>query len=297
MITTQRGLELPKKILVLDTETISIEKRFIYDVGWSVMEFCEKLQKYVAIVKRQYIIKQFYECKPLFETAYYSSKKVNYTRLLRGRKAKLKHWGHAMRRLESDIAEHNIDSYFAYNVDFDRKAFIFSSEFLNSINPLKNLQPYDIWTIASNIHHSEGYQNFVRSWHNKYLEDRKVYKKLSWLEKQQTKINNRHGISEAGNFVTNAEMTYAYLINDLEYVEEHTSLQDVEIESDILNYCIDLIDTKQLTRRTGGELINANLMKSITIDLVRQGISKKMTFNYNKRTNQTSKNTIKLERF
>ena len=48
-----------------------------------------------------------------------------------------------------------------------------------------------------------------------------------------------HGfVSEAGNIQTSAEVAYRFLTNNLDFVESHTGLEDVEIETAILMNCL-----------------------------------------------------------
>ena len=61
-------------ILILDTETIGIEKCFSYNVGWVIRNTTTK----ETITKKDYVVKQFWKNKPLFETAYYATKKQLY---------------------------------------------------------------------------------------------------------------------------------------------------------------------------------------------------------------------------
>ena len=48
-----------------------------------------------------------------------------------------------------------------------------------------------------------------------------------------------HGfVSDAGNIQTSAEVAYRFLTNDPDFVESHTGLEDVEIETAILMNCL-----------------------------------------------------------
>ena len=67
---------LPNKIMILDTETIGLEKCFVYDIGFIVAELQEN-GFYKPIVKSQFIIEQVYDNRELFETAYYNDKNKN----------------------------------------------------------------------------------------------------------------------------------------------------------------------------------------------------------------------------
>ena len=49
---------LPKRIIILDTETISITKPYIYDLGFIVAELDESTNQYKAIAQSQQVIEQ-----------------------------------------------------------------------------------------------------------------------------------------------------------------------------------------------------------------------------------------------
>ena len=73
---------------MFDTETIGLEKRFCYDLGYGIYD-----RKGNPMVERQFIIEQIWNNKPLFETAYYAEKKELYVSKLRGRTAVLEKVG------------------------------------------------------------------------------------------------------------------------------------------------------------------------------------------------------------
>lgn len=205
-------MKLNKHIIVLDTETISLGKRFIYDVGYIVAEL--KSDKYEPIEKRSFVVKQIFKNKELFMTAYYSEKRPLYTSMLKGKTAKQKHFGHILRAIRADMNKYNVTQIYAYNAPFDKGAFNFTTNHFKLTNPIKDIQWYDIQKVANTyIHKTRQYKDFV----------------------------TEHGKeTEKGYIQTNAETTYGSIINDPDYKEEHTGLQDCYIELSILNECVKL---------------------------------------------------------
>ena len=66
--------------IVLDTETISLEKPFVYDLGYVIVNDNGDI-----IAKKSYVISQVWNNKELFATAYYADKKpLYYARLKSG---------------------------------------------------------------------------------------------------------------------------------------------------------------------------------------------------------------------
>ena len=45
-------------------------------------------------------------------------------------------------------------------------------------------------------------------------------------------------VSEAGNIQTSAEVAYRFLTNQVDFIESHTGLEDVQIECQILLNCL-----------------------------------------------------------
>ena len=203
---------LPSSILVLDTETISIDKAFIYDLGYIVAKLDTETLQYVAVERSQEIISQIYDNKPLFETAYYSNKRKIYTSLMKGRTAKKNKFGYALQKLKHTIKEHNITHVFAYNSNFDFRAVQQTADLFKAQNTLKDLMWVDILAVANHyIHQTTHYTTYAGQ--------------NGW-------------INASGYIQTNAEKTYAFLTKNPDYVEPHTSLQDCEIELEILNACV-----------------------------------------------------------
>lgn len=212
-----------KRIIVLDTEAISLQKPFIYDLGFIVAEW--NGMEYIPIYRSQAIIEQIYHNRELFATAYYGEKRPRYTSLLKGRKAKKKKFGWAIHHLLKMIKFYEVEALFAYNNGFDIKALNFTAKNFNYNVDFNNFIWHDILAIANNfIHNSLDYMEFAKE--NDLLGASKRYVQ------------------------TNAEATYKYITNNVNYIEPHMALQDSEIELDILNEAIKLgynmkIETKK----------------------------------------------------
>lgn len=201
----ERGQDM--NILVFDTETISLNRPYIYNVGYVIAD--EKTGK--TLVKRDLVIKQVWENKPLLSTAYYSYKKPLYISALRGRKAKLVHWGEMCRIMCKDIQRYNVLHAYAYNSPFDERAFYFNHcYFMNKRRPLDNVFVHNIMDEVKPILKQDNYITFCTQ--NDYL-------------------------TKTGRPQKTAESMYAYLTNNPNYQEEHTALADSEIELYIHLHC------------------------------------------------------------
>ena len=72
---------MQKNIIVFDTETISLNKNFIYNIGYVI---CDPDGK--VLLQRDMVIRQIYDNAPLFATAYYAKKRPLYTSKMKARR-------------------------------------------------------------------------------------------------------------------------------------------------------------------------------------------------------------------
>lgn len=201
---------MQKNILIIDTETIGLDKPFIYDLGIVVAEHTEK--GYQIVLENSFIIKQIYDNKLLFETAYYHKKRPLYIKSMQSRKSIKKYWGHVARYIDKLITTYDIKTVYAYNSPFDKKAVETTSQILKSYQPLKRVAWRDIMAISNElIHQTKEYQDYCK-WNN--------------------------GITPKGYYQTNAEKTYQFIKGEPNFTEDHMGLQDARIELEILNECI-----------------------------------------------------------
>lgn len=191
-----------KYSMIIDTETIDLQKRFIYDIGFKVLD--EKLN---VVEQNHFIIKQVYDNRELFNTAYYFEKRKLYVSLLKGRKAEKVYFGYATQKIIRILKKYNIKNIYAYNASFDKGAFEYTSAFYKVIPPFTNCEFIDIMKLAKPIYNGLEYQAFAI----------------------------KYGFLTANsNFKKSAEKVYAFLTNNPDYVEKHISIPDCEIELEIL---------------------------------------------------------------
>lgn len=189
-------------IMVLDTETINLEKRFVYDLGYTIADADGNV-----VAKKSYIISQIFNNKELFATGYYSNKMPLYLERLKSGYSKKVGWGNAMRYLANDIKKYGITKIYAYNSKFDAKAFAFMCSWFNIVNPLGATEVLDIMDFIEPITNTKEYKEFCLS--NGYMTKNKRPQKK-------------------------AETLCRFLRNDTDFVEEHTGLEDSLIELEIL---------------------------------------------------------------
>ena len=197
--------------LVLDTETINLEKQFVYDLGYTIADNDNNV-----VLKKSYVISQVYNNKELFATGYYSNKMPLYLERLVSVYSKKVGWGHAMRYLANDIKKYGITEIYAYNSKFDTKAIAFMCSWFNVVNPLGTNEILDIMDFIKPITNTKEYKDFCKE--NGYMTKHKY-------PRPQMK----------------AETLYRYLTDNVDYEEEHTGLEDSLIELEILLTALGLL--------------------------------------------------------
>lgn len=197
-------------VMVFDTETVSIDKPFCYNVGYVIFD----TDSLAIICKKDYVIEQVWHNPMLFSTAYYAEKRPLYVSAMRSRKATLDKWGYVMRDMARDMREHKVQYAYAYNSPFDDKVFTFNTEWYHTNNPLDEIPVLDIRGMVSEfITNTADYKEFC--------EQHELF-------------------TDSGNYSGTAEALYRYITHDETFVEAHTALADSEIEAEILVTCLEL---------------------------------------------------------
>lgn len=199
------------RVLVLDTETLGLKDRRVYDLGYIVYDTADGKE----LVKRDYIIKQVYDNPELMKSAYYNNKRPIYEKRLADGYCKKCYWGTACRTLAQDIEKLKVDGIYAYNSMFDTKAIKETSRsFGAKVNPIPD-GILDIMNYIDSITETEDYNRFCTE--NNY----------------KTKHNPPRNRATA-------EVLYRYLLGQTDYEEEHTALEDSKIELTILMVALGL---------------------------------------------------------
>jgi hypothetical protein len=169
--------------------------------------------KYATLKSVGNVVKQVYQNKMMFETAYYAEKRKLYTSALRGKTYKQNYMGNILRQLKKDIKEYNVSMVLGYNVNADLRSIGFTSEYLKLDNPFTDTKVIDLMPIVVNT-----------------ICDTNEYKTFA-------KENNL--ITEKGYYKMSVESVMKYINNNIEFSEKHLGKSDNENEIDLLNYAIE----------------------------------------------------------
>lgn len=201
-----------KYIMVLDTETCnSLEEPLVYDIGWAVVDKQGNIYK-----SKSYIVAEiFFGEKDLMTSSYYAEKIPMYLEDIKVGNRKVASYYEIRKQLFEDMEEFGVEVVSAYNARFDVKALNFTSKW---ISEKPYFFPYNqqIWCImkmaTDTICKQKMYDYFCKS--------------NGFLTNHKTPQNRR-----------TAEVVYRYIENDTDFIESHTALEDVEIETAIMAHC------------------------------------------------------------
>lgn len=196
-------------IVVFDTETTSINKPFVYNIGYTIWNVETKTK----LKSHDFVVEQVWHNRELFTTAYYSEKRAEYVARMRGRTCEMKKLGHITQIMCREFAEFEVTSAYAFNSPFDDNVFEYNCEWFKVKNPFDTIPIFDIRAYVHNCF-------AFKPDYQKFCEDNKYF-------------------TESQNYSTTAETVFRYITKNTDFIEEHTALADAEIELDILLACIE----------------------------------------------------------
>lgn len=189
------------------------DKPLIYDLGFSV---CDKQGN--IYYEASFVIEEIFREKDLMNSCYYSNKVPQYKKDIAEGKRTLVSFQYAKDEMIETLEKYNISNIGAYNCSFDRNALNYTnSQILGrkwflpwSIN--QRMSYFCIWLLAC---------------------------ETIFLQKSFPQWAFENGFySPSGNFRTNAEVAYNYIHKTNDFSEEHTGLEDVKIEIEIMVHCL-----------------------------------------------------------
>lgn len=209
--------------IVLDTETcnglitekgLDLSCSLVYDIGWQVID-----KKGNVYSRRSFIVKEIFSVeKELMQSAYYATKIPSYLVDLKEGTRLEKKWYEIRRVLLEDCNTYNVKAIVAHNAPFDYRATNNTSRWLTK-SKYRWFLPYgvpifDTMNMAlDTIAKEKGYISFC--------------KRNGYMTKHKTPRCR-----------VTAEILYRYISGNNDFIESHTGLEDVTIESEIFVACM-----------------------------------------------------------
>ena len=190
----------PNIYCVFDTETVGIDKKWIYDLGLVIVAKTGK-----ALYKKRWIIDEIINIPNIEQMAFYGDKIKKFYNKEQAVKFAL-----AREEFRDIMKYFEVNVITAYNLQFDMSAIKDTLQKLEIGNKFLNnpVDYFDLWNASCNSIFQQKYYKVIARQQN-------------WL-------------TEKGNFLTNAEVAYRYITGNYNFVESHTALEDAEIEGRIL---------------------------------------------------------------
>lgn len=209
--------------ILLDNDSVDLTQSLVYDLGWAITDADGNVYK-----TRSFVIAEiFCGMKDVMESAYYADKIPQYWEDIKSGKRILASFWKVKKALKDDIKEYGVKNIFAHNASFDVRALNNTIRYITK-SKFRWFFPWsiEIWDTLKmarkTIAKREDYIVFCAK--NNYLTKHK---------KPQVRLT--------------AEILFRYLSGDNNFVESHTGLEDVLIETKIMAYCLKL--DKKVERR------------------------------------------------
>lgn len=198
--------------LIIDTETAnSIGQPLPYDIGYAV---CDRFGH--IVLERSFVVAEiFLDHKEMMKSAYFAEKIPHYWEDIKNGTREIKSIFNIRKQIKEDMKKYRIKKVGAYNMAFDKRALnnvirYCSKSLIRWFFPF-GTEFFCIWSMACQV----------------------LLNSTSYI-----KFALQNGLeSEAGNIQTSAEACYKFLTNSVDFTEEHTGLEDVRIEIDIMAKC------------------------------------------------------------
>ena len=206
--------------IVIDTETCPIDKdltdvlptnMWTYDCGWAVVDKRGNVYRTRSFVNADIFLDE----KDLMKSAYYAEKIPRYWEDIKAGRRTLTSFYNIRKTLMEDIAEFNVTEIFAHNMRFD----------YGTLNTTQR------WLTKSK------YRYF-------FSKDLVICDTLKMARDVIAKMPTYRRFCEENGYMTKnhqvkltAEVIFRFITKNNDFVENHTGLEDVLIEKEILAYC------------------------------------------------------------
>lgn len=209
-----------KQIIVVDTETCNIQNsdkvlpgnNLTYNIGWAavVPTTGEKLEEHSYVVP-EIFMGEWYKMK----SAYYADKIPQYWAGLATGEYVMKPFFEIINEIRHYCRDNNVVAICAHNARFDVDALNTTAEWLTGyrFHVLPDIEIWDSMKMARSI-----------------FNDRPTYQAFC----KENNFMTKHKVPRCQ---MTAEVLYRYITKDVNFVEEHTALADVLIESEIIFAC------------------------------------------------------------
>ena len=200
-----------QKYLMFDTETTNdLECPICYDFGFFVIDDDGKVYE-----RGSYVVADVFLDKELMASAYFADKIPAYWDDIKSGKRLLRRWQTIKSIVRDVMAQHQITCVVAHNTRFDYLSTATTQRYL-TCSKWRYFFPYG----------------------TQFLDTLKMARATFSKDEQYIAFCEEHQfLNKYNKPQLTAEVLYRYLTNNIEFVESHTGLEDVEIEMQIFLEC------------------------------------------------------------
>lgn len=204
-------IEKNEKVIVLDTETTNdLDCPIVYDLGFAVVDLAGNVYE-----THSYVVADIFLDKELMASAFFADKIPQYWEDIKQGKRIMRKWQTIKAILADVCTQYGVTKIFAHNAIFDWRSCQTTQRYL-TCSKYRYFFPYQIelWDTLQMARKLMGDDYKEWCYVNNYLTSR--------LCARYT-----------------AEIIYRYLMQNDEFEEAHTALEDVLIEKEIMCYCLE----------------------------------------------------------
>lgn len=229
----QVNLKKERYLMFIDTETIGTlnvkESILPFEIGMKVLD----TENNKIVKEKSYLVRKFFNNKFIMLSTFSATKYPNYfEKLENDKRYKTMSVNDISKDIEKTISRYGIKIMVAHNGNFDKTAM---SRLFNEFgveNPFEKIDLLDTMEISKIITFSKDYTNFC-------LENKD----------NLNSMKDSNFITNSGRVRTTAQAIYCYLIQNPDFQEAHTGLEDIDIEIEIF---------RQSLERLGNTMVNLN---------------------------------------
>ena len=208
-------------LLVVDTETantidndgkLDMSNVLMYDCGWSVVDTAGNVYAERSFVNADIFLHE----KELMNSAYYASKIPQYWEEIKNGTRILATTRTIRKAMLDDIKTYGIKEVAAHNARFDYNA-------LNIIQRWTTKSKYRFW-----------FPYGIEIWDTMKM----ARQTIAQMPSYERFCEENGFFTKTGRLPLTAECLYRFITKDPYFVESHTGLEDVQIEREILLYCL-----------------------------------------------------------
>ena len=209
-------MENTTRIMIIDTETTnSIDDPIVYDLGYEIFDLDGLLYDRNSFVNADVFLDE-----ELMSSAYFIDKIPQYWKDIKNGKRELRRWRTITDTLYKTIRDNDVKIIVAHNARFDYR----------SIHLTQRYETASRW-------------RWVFPWGVEWYDTLKMCRKVFGSDSNYKNWCIANGfITQTNQPKLTAEVVYKYISHDLDFEESHTGLEDVQIEKQILLYCLQRID-------------------------------------------------------